>query len=310
MKRAVVTGGSGYIGKNLVERLLNDGYEVHVLTRTLPLNLQNRYNLYFHKVCVSTESVINAMDSARPNIVFHLASLFIPAHTPDNINGLINSNVLFGTQILEAMVKFNIKYFVNTGTSWQHFENESYNPVNLYAATKQAFESILMYYDLVHDIKSTTMVIFDTYGPSDTRQKLISNVFNVASENLNLKLSPGEQLLDYVYIDDVIDAFIVASKLMCNGYGIEKKYGISSGKNISLKALIQEIENVANKAIDIEWGGRPYRQREVMVPWEHYNKLPEWEPKVDLREGLLRVWDSIKDEKNSTKCKTQKKERL
>ena len=74
----------------------------------------------------------------KPDIVhFH----WIPRLT--DIKEMINSNIMFGTQILEAMVLHSVPYFVNTGTYWQHFDGKSYNPNSLYAATKQSFQDIL-----------------------------------------------------------------------------------------------------------------------------------------------------------------------
>ena len=67
------------------------------------------------------------------------------------------------------MKEVGVKILVNTGTSWQHYENKDYSPVNLYAATKQSFEAILQYYVEVASLKAITLKLFETYGLDDPR---------------------------------------------------------------------------------------------------------------------------------------------
>jgi hypothetical protein len=80
----------------------------------------------------TTEDMINIVGEAKPKIVFHLAPLFLFQHESKDVEALILSNVLFGCQLLEAMHINGYRLLVNTGTSWQHFENKDYSPVCLY----------------------------------------------------------------------------------------------------------------------------------------------------------------------------------
>ena len=140
---ALVTGGTGFIGSHLVEHLRSAGWEVHMLVR--PNTEHADISLAgggIHPYYGKTSDVINAMERSRPDVVFHLASLFLAQHNSQQIVPLIESNVLLGVQVLEAMSSAGVKLLVNTGTSWQHFHSGSFRPVNLYAATKQAFEDI------------------------------------------------------------------------------------------------------------------------------------------------------------------------
>src|SRR4051812_1833664 len=89
----------------------------------------------------STERIVARLKACKPDVVFHLASLFVSDHRVQDVQNLVESNLLFGTQLLEAMAQAGVKRIINTGTSWQ-----CPHPFNLYAATKQAFESILGYY--------------------------------------------------------------------------------------------------------------------------------------------------------------------
>lgn len=188
------------------------------------------------------------------------------------------------------MTANGIYRLINTGTSWQHYENRDYSPVCLYAATKQAFEAILQYYTETTPLRTITLKLFDTYGPNDLRPKLFTLLRKVATENQPLAMSPGEQLIDMVYIDDVVDAFVIAAERLLAEEGQRHEvYALSSGNPIMLKELVQIYSNVVGKQLPIQWGGRPYRIREVMVPWNSGKCLPRWKPKVSINKGIRSI---------------------
>lgn len=129
--------------------------------------------------------------------------------------------------------------------------------------------------------------MFDTYGADDKRGKILGLLKKISETGETLKMSPGEQLIDIVYIDDVVEAFVLAGKLLsARKYDHCGTYGVSSTKPISLREVVKIFEEVAGKKLSIEWGGRPYREREIMTPWHSYKLLPGWQPKVPLREGI------------------------
>jgi nucleoside-diphosphate-sugar epimerase len=187
------------------------------------------------------------------------------------------------------MSKSDTCKLINTGTSWQHYKNEEYNPVNLYAATKQAFEDIIEYYVKVLDFNVITLKLFDTYGENDNRGKLINLLDKFSKEKKKLKMSPGEQKIDLVHVDDVVDAFISAYDLIKEDEISHKKYAVSSGQVIKLKELIELYEEVTGNEVLVEWGGRPYRKREVMELWQDYEKIPNCEAKISLKEGIKKI---------------------
>jgi nucleoside-diphosphate-sugar epimerase len=226
----------------------------------------------------------------RPSVVFHLASLFLAQHEVADVTPLLTSNVLFGTQLAEAMAANGVTRLVNTGTSWQHYENADYDPVCLYAATKQAFEDILAHYVSVCGLRAVTLKLFDTYGPDDPRPKLFTLLRKVAESQQPLAMSPGDQMIDLVYIDDVVDAFLAAAgRLEGGSVANHERYAVSSGRPIRLRDLVALYGRVAGVPMPIEWGKRPYRPREVMTTWDRGNPPPGWAPKVGLEDGIARM---------------------
>lgn len=290
---ALVTGGTGYVGSRLISHLVNTGWQVHLVVRpgsdlSMIAPVIDAVRFYPHDG--STEDMIRVVAESRPNVVFHLASLFLAQHNPHDIEPLISSNILFGTQLLEAMKANGIRRLVNTGTSWQHYENRDYSPVCLYAATKQAFEQLVQYYAEAEHLRTVSLLLFDTYGPDDPRKKLFTLLRQVEGGGTTFPMSPGEQLIDLVYIDDVVDAFVMAAdRLMGDKVVQHEHYAVSSGNPMKLKELIELYCSVTGKKISIEWGERAYRPREVMVPWTEGEPLPGWRPWVSLPDGLRRM---------------------
>ncbi|OGU15855.1 MAG: NAD-dependent dehydratase [Geobacteraceae bacterium GWC2_53_11] len=293
MHKALITGGTGFVGSNLARRLVRDGWQVGIIT--IPndnldqiKDFADQVKLYVHDG--STDRMHAIVAEAQPDVVFHLASLFLSEHTPADITRLVSSNVLFGTQLLEAMAAQGVAKIVNTGTSWQHYENKPYSPVNLYAATKQAFEDILQYYVEARDVQAITLKLFDTYGPNDPRPKLFHLLDKIAREGTTLAMSPGEQMIDLVHIDDIVRAFVMAAeRLMAGEASGHEKYGVSSEKPMPLKELVELYGCMIGSQLPIEWGGRPYRDREVMVTCTSLSILAGWSPEIRLEDGIRSV---------------------
>ena len=298
-RRALVTGATGYVGSNLVRRLITEGWDIHIIARStssLELLAKESDRVTVHRHDGTIEKLDEIVRLSRPDVTFHLASLFLPQHAPCDVDRLVTNNILFATQLVETLVANGTYRLVNTGTSWQHFEDRDYSPVNLYAATKQAFESILQYYVEASGLQAITLKLFDTYGPHDPRPKLLHLLEKIAREESTLAMSPGEQLIDLVYIDDVVEGFLMAAQRMLAGGILRSEcYALSSGRPIRLKDLVEVFSIAVGKNIAIEWGARSYRPREVMVPWHTFATLPGWSPRVSLETGLARILSSVQN---------------
>ena len=219
-KRVVVTGATGFVGSHLVNALLEKGYEVFVISRLESdfSSLKKIDEPHIFRYSGDIIQMVSFFRKIQPIGVFHLASKFIAEHKTEEVDTLINSNILFSTQLLEAMKEANVKNLINTGTSWQYYNNDDYNPVCLYAATKQAFEVL------------------------ETQQ-----------------------------------------------INKHKHYAIISDEIYSLKEIVQIFEQQTNKKLNITFGKRPYRKREVMKVWNKGEKLPNWKIKTSLEEGIKKV---------------------
>jgi len=289
-RQALVTGATGFVGSNLVRHLLKAGWGVDVIIRhdsKCVLLKDCLQEVRVHEHVGTSVSMQEIVDRAQPDVVFHVASFALGQHRPEDIDDLINANLLLGTHLAEALRQRDISApIVNTGTYWQHYESNEYNPVNLYAATKQAYEDILKYYVAAHGIRVITLKLHDTYGPNDPRSKLLNLLKDTANSGKTLMMSPGEQLIDLVHVADLANAYLIAAeRLLSQEVGTIEAWSVASGSPVSLKQLVELVEDAWGCQIPVHWGGRKYREREVMIPWAG-KKLPGWEPRVPLEDGL------------------------
>jgi nucleoside-diphosphate-sugar epimerase len=291
-KTAIITGGTGFVGSNLCRKLLSLNWDIHLITRKESKynnidDIINKINIFTYDYNI--ENLISYFKKIKADVIFHLASLYISEHNSEQINLLCDSNIKFGLHILESMKNSNTKLIINTGTSWQHYHTEKYNPVNLYAATKESFEKIIKFYTESENIRNITLKIFDTYGENDKRMKLINLLFKYSESGEKLYMSQGEQMINLVHVDDVTEAYVKAYHFLKDNYDIKnKEFGVASGKGMMLKDIVKLFENITGTNINIIWGGRKYRKREVMELWSNYKTVPNWNQKISLKEGLLR----------------------
>jgi nucleoside-diphosphate-sugar epimerase len=288
--RCLVTGASGFVGSHLVRRLLKDGAEVHVLARNeSPLSAINDVTerITVHRIGANSQSVVSAVECAQAEIVFHVAAHFKAEHEIADVRALVDSNIAFTADLLEGMKQTGSNKLINTGTAWQHFHDAEYDPVCLYAATKQAAEDLITYYRNAFGIRSITLKLFDTYGPGDVRKKLFHAFHQASASEAPLPFSGGDQLLDLVHIDDVVEAFVLAAKL-CGEFkpSQTETFGISARERITLRDAAKLYESISGLNLNIAWGARPYRIREVMNPWSRCKQLPNWMPSISLEYGI------------------------
>lgn len=289
----VITGATGYIGSHVLRHLLAKGWDIHIIAdpKFGYANIEDvlsKIDVFEYDGQIN--HLITYFNRVKPEVVFHLAAAVITNYQPEQVPVLIQSNIQFGTEILEAMKQSGSKLFVGTGSYWQCYNSEDYNPVDLYAATKEAFEKILKYYTEVEDIRAITLRLFDVYGTGDKRPKIWNILKQIAGTDKELDMSPGEQLLDMVYITDVSAAFEQAYILLSKYTNIKNEvYGVYTNNRKSLKDIVEIYKRILGKPVHVNFGGKPYKKREVMTPTDKLTILPGWTPQVSLEEGLLEV---------------------
>lgn len=293
--KIVITGSTGYIGRNILKKLEGSNHEVYVLVRSGSdirnikqylkqeriLNILDNYKLLY-----------DMMNNIKPELLIHLSGKFISDHSSDDINELIDSNLVSAMNILDAVCMSGCKMIINTGSYWQNYNGDEYNPVNLYAATKEAFNKIIDYYVKCRDCRAITLKLFDTYGINDNRRKIL-NILDKLKDGEKIDMTYGEQLIYLCHIDDVVEAYIQAINQIVDFKGnFHKVYAVRDENPKKLKDIVNLYLKILNKKIYINWGGKEYREREIMDPTGIGNVLPNWKPKKSLEEGLIQSFQS------------------
>ena len=212
-RRALLTGATGFLGHHLAARLVADGWHVTALQRATTSSSAACTALRTLGVEIAAfESGLEVQQRARessPHAVFHLATHYLKNHAPEDVSALIDANVSFGTHLLEGLRGSGAA--VVSAMSYFQFTDGAPAPLSLYSATKQAFLDICEYYRVVDGADIRQVVLFDTYGPGDARNKLMPHLFAALRERRQVKLGPSRQPINLLYVADIVSGLLAAA---------------------------------------------------------------------------------------------------
>jgi len=288
--RILITGSTGFVGCHLVPKLLNKGHEILELTIE-PLLSTKLYgdSTIKHTITDDQQGLTENIESFKPEIIIHLASFLTSADDYQTQTKLLNTNILFFCRVLDAIKNLDINLLINTGTFAEYSKGDDvFDPAYLYSATKTASRSFIDYYSKVYSFKQTTVVPYTIYGGQDRQKKIIDIIYDSIESQTPIDLSPGEQMLDFIHVDDVTDFYL---HLIDNSELLPQKanFKLGTGKGHTLKQLANIIEEVTNKKTNINWGGKPYRPADVMyavADISNQSNLLGWFPKIELSNGI------------------------
>lgn len=268
--KILVTGPRGFIARNLLEAITSrSGYDVHTLDRDLkPSQFAALFN------------------DEKFDAVIHLATFFLKTHEFGQIAPLVDSNLTLTTQLLDCASKSGVKKFITFGTYY-----EFPAPASLYAATKAAMAPVLDYYARQSPMQITELYLYDTYGPGDTREKILNVLINAAVSGQELALSPGLQKMKLIHVQDVCSAIV---HTLTSGETVTKKndvarYSIEPLEAMTLKEIAQKVESTSYCKINAKWGAREYTPGVQMDPKLPFPPLPGWTAQISLDQGLVEV---------------------
>jgi nucleoside-diphosphate-sugar epimerase len=148
----------------------------------------------------------------------------------------------------------------------------------------------MKYYEEVTGTIFVTLELTDNYGPGDSRPKFINLVIDAVRKNEVFRMSPGEQEICYLFVDDTVNAFITCMELLASGEISENShFSVYADEVLRLKDLVALVADQMQVSLKTEAGFYPYRDREIMTYQPTFPRLPHWEPKVSLKEGIARI---------------------
>lgn len=284
MRRALVSGITGHLGREVARQLSQQGIEVYGLTR------QPVSQPHLLPIDGSTGSVLSAFEQTKPDVVIHLAGLSRREHLASDIEPFVAANILFGTQLLEGMRASGCRRMITVGTYLQHYDTDAFRAFNLYAATRQAFEVLLEFYTQAYDISAVRLTLADIYSEHDTRPKLMTDLARAWAQSTPLNLRDPQSWVDLIHVEDAAAAFLHTAALLGNGdipQHTLARFSVSSGEDITALELVKRFERRAGRNLQITSDSAAAAPRRIKprrgVP------VPGWQPRITLEDGIDRI---------------------
>lgn len=294
---ALVTGATGFLGYSLVNKLLDYDIEVTCLVRK-PFEKNINKRIRYLPIDIYNQENINILlGDYNPEIVFHLAAYGVNPICVDP-SQMFHGNLDASSSLLLALTEKSVKRIIYAGTCSEYgggnpltyFSEESpLTPTCFYGSAKAATEIYCAGLAKKLGQEFVTLRLFNIFGPGEQDTRLVPYLINQLLKNKPVDLTPGKQVRDYLYIDDVTSAFIAAANTALP----EKVYNICSSHPVTIYDIACQIAKKLNVSKDLlNFGARSYRTNEPMWLVGDNSKFcrdTTWQPSVDIEYGISKM---------------------
>lgn len=305
MKKVLIMGANGFIGKNLAKAL----NKLHIQTygydylKTPNSDIAKYYTKYFSGDFVKTENLQNALEDI--DVVYQLIYIGSPSHSTQNVSLDIQNNVLPNIALLDIIKRMEKKpklvFASSGGAVYGSLKDEvagvdhETNPVSSYGVIKLTIEKYIQIYHRFYNIEYTIARIANPYGMHQNLTNgvgLITRCFKSILNNETLNIwGDGSYVRDYIHIDDLTSALV---KIGDNDHVNQKILNIGSGKGYDINQIIEIIQKTIKETINCQY----IKQRNHDVDKNILNimetsKLLDWYPQFSIEEGIKHYWQSI-----------------
>lgn len=290
--RVLLTGATGFLGSHLLKALINKGYEVVVLKRsTSDMWRLKGFENTFKSYDIDLVPLQTAFEEQSIDIVIHTACAY--GKKGESMQEILETNLMFGIKLLNTSISFNSKSFFNTGTFF-NIGALSYKYLNYYALSKKQFEEWLQ---VASDkIQVINLKLEHMFGEQDGNDKFTAWILNeLKQEKPTIPLTAGTQKRDFIYIDDVVSAYLTCLEQvpqLKNFNDIEVGTGVLTPVKTFVTLVKSTLEKLKGSPIEtqLNFGALPYREGEIMEPQVDNSVLCSlgWQPKRTLEENIER----------------------
>lgn len=300
MKRIIITGAAGFIGANLTHRLLKDGHQIHLLVRKnsdLWRIRQILTEVHLHEVEFCNQEELDLIISKiRPEWVFHLASH--GAYSWQNeLNRILQINIIGTINLVQACLRSGFEVFVNTGSSSEYgikdhppSEEECLEPNSYYAVTKASATLFCRYASQQNKVNIPTLRIYSAYGPYEEPLRFIPRLIIAGLEGRLPPLVNQNVSRDFVYIEDILEAYLLAAGTETKELGAI--YNVGTGKNTSIKEAVEFAQDILKIKVKPQWESMANRDWDTDIWMANIKKIKNdlgWMPKYSFQEGLKKT---------------------
>lgn len=302
IKKIFVTGATGFIGRHLVHHLILEGYSVSTLVRPG----SSSHNIgridgvtYFSGDIRNYDDLAAVFSAFQPDAVIHLVTYYAVMHRADEIAVMLDTNVKGTINLLEAAKEYSdVQLFINTSSTQVYepkdrrlTELDTIKPQSLYAVTKRHAEEACSFYAETYHLPCVTLRLFPPYGPGDQVRRLIPYVIGSISKNTPPNLTTGKQKWDFVYVEDIVSAYLAVLKSFPfrENHAV---FNIGTGEPISIRSVVEKIRANLGSDIVLPWGSVAHRINEVWYNSADITKAQKelkWKPQTGIDEGLKKT---------------------
>ena len=283
--KILLTGGTGFLGSNLLRRLLSLGHELFCIKRET--SSLERVNFFKHKIKwfnLETSDFDEIISSYKIEGIIHCATDY--GRKQLNPIQTIETNLILPLKLLHAAANNNVLVFINTDTVLD-------KRVDTYSLSKRQFSEWLEKYS--NDILTINVALEHFYGPFDNDSKFVTYVIHKMLGNEDsIDFTLGLQKRNFVYIEDVIDAFIVLLNNINKLDNSFHNFEVGTEDSVTIKDFVGLVKKLCNNnTTDLNFGAINYRENEVMNTNTNTEKLKSlgWFPRFSLEDGLKNTID-------------------
>jgi len=296
-KKYFITGATGFIGSNIVRKLIANGDTVQILARSKKLNwrlsdLKNSLEIYEGDIL--SPKLDQIIKRAKPDIIFHFAAYGVLSKENDQ-RKIFDVNLRGTMNLVNAIKKYSFRLFINAGSAVEYgvkdhsiSETDLLQPINDYGVSKGAATLFCQKEAIRNNLPIITFRHFTPFGYFEDRTRLIPDVILSAIEDKPIKVSVPTSVRDFIFIEDIVDAYINATKIKLP-YG--EIINIGSGKQHSVGEIVRNILNLTKSRSKIEWGAVKKQERYIeskllQADISKAYKILKWRPKYTINTAL------------------------
>jgi len=297
MKRVIVTGATGFVGANLVRRLLREGHELHLLVRPdhKPWRIEEICSdVRLHLLDLSdAQAVSKTIEEIKPEWIFHLAAHGAYSWQADIVQ-IFQTNLLGTIHLVEGCVKAGFESFIHTGSSSEYGfkdhaagETEWLEPNSHYAVAKAAATLYCRYTAQARKANITTLRLYSAHGPYEDANRLMPTLIRHGLRGEWPPLVNPDTARDFVYVEDVCDACLLAAQTAPREFGAV--YNVGSGVQTSLREVVAVARECLRIRREPVWGSMTQRSWDT-ASWVADTRLIRaelgWTPRHSFKDAF------------------------
>jgi UDP-glucose 4-epimerase len=284
-RRALVTGGAGFIGSRLCRRLHALGADVYATSRAPETQAQGDVH-WLAADLAELADVRAVFVAASPDVVFHLAGQVIGGRELELVHSTLRNNLIGTVNLLAAGQEECCPRIILAGSMEEPPpESPDSAPSSPYAVAKWAASGYARMFHALYSLPVVSLRIFMVYGPGQREPRLVPYVIRALLRGERPRLTSGTRAIDWVYVDDVVDAFLLAAL----AEGIEgAAVDVGSGTTVTIRDLVERIAVLVNPTIVPIFGALPDRALETsnVADLRRTEEILGWRPVTTLDDGL------------------------